>query len=71
MKRNNLMVKVYRTNTETGELNLVRVYPCHHVFTTIDDYSPKAWFIDSDGTEYSLDIECATWNNEHYEITVI
>lgn len=71
MKRNNLMVKVYKNDDETGEQKLLRVYPCSHVFTTWEDSYPKVNFVDSDGKEYIMGIEYATWNNEYYEITPI
>lgn len=71
MKRNNLMVKVYKNDSETGEQKLLRVYPCSHVFTTSDYSCPQAMFVDSDGSQYAMDIECATWNDEYYEITII
>ena len=70
MKRTNeMVVKVYRTDTETADVKLVRIYPCHHVFNTIDNSSLHCLFIDYDGAEIDMEVEYSSWMNEHIMIT--
>lgn len=65
--KNTMTVNVYRRNSETGEVTLVRVYPCYMVCTSHDDNTMTAVYINKNGKNY-IPVLVNSWDDEFYEI---